>query len=516
MSFRAVNGGSQTFLPASNGADDTAAIQAILANGGNIAGKKGETYTVKSALTVKSGTHLDMTGCTVDLVGYNGYLLRNTALGGAGARDSDISVKGGTWTRDGTASSLHLLAFHRIDGVRVEDVTCETSEGKFSILLADVTDWKVLRPHFNAVHSDGVHVQGPASVGLIDSPTGSSGDDLVAIGGRDYTGYELTAGGGNLSEIEVRNVQGDTNTAGSLVHVWAGASVTARGITIDGVKGTSTREGVSVSDDTTDANTTGNDIVATVRNVEATVPAGYAQVAISGANTRTVTVDGVEMTQEANAAYCVQASNGENINIKNMTLRCTASVNHSGFYVPAGKTVSKVKIDGASVNVDSTKANGQLATISGTISKPLQISNSSQDGGRAFVYHNSGVALTVHLTNVDMSGIGAGMYAASAAALTSIVAGLTSTGTTTFQVTNGSGSLVVIGHAINGASMFLSSTQSVRINAPTFSVDVSKLTPSDGDRAYNSNAALGCGSGPVVYNTAAAKWKHLYTGLTTA
>lgn len=46
-------------------------------------------------------------------------------------------------------------------------------------------------------------------------------------------------------------------------------------------------------------------------------------------------------------------------------------------------------------------------------------------------------------------------------------------------------------------------------------VDVSALTPSDGDMALNSNASLACGVGLVVYNAAAGKWKNIYTGATT-
>ncbi|WP_287004694.1 MULTISPECIES: hypothetical protein [Gordonia] len=46
-------------------------------------------------------------------------------------------------------------------------------------------------------------------------------------------------------------------------------------------------------------------------------------------------------------------------------------------------------------------------------------------------------------------------------------------------------------------------------------VDVSLLTPADGDLALNTNASLGCGVGPVVWNASAGKWKHLYTAATT-
>lgn len=57
-------------------------------------------------------------------------------------------------------------------------------------------------------------------------------------------------------------------------------------------------------------------------------------------------------------------------------------------------------------------------------------------------------------------------------------------------------------------------TQSVRVRGTDFPVDQTLLNPSDGDMIYNSNATPGNGTGVAIYNTAAAKWKNLYSGLT--
>jgi hypothetical protein len=51
-------------------------------------------------------------------------------------------------------------------------------------------------------------------------------------------------------------------------------------------------------------------------------------------------------------------------------------------------------------------------------------------------------------------------------------------------------------------------------SGPTLGVDAATLTPTDGDLAPNTNAALACLIGPAVYQTAAAKWKGLYSGVT--
>jgi len=54
----------------------------------------------------------------------------------------------------------------------------------------------------------------------------------------------------------------------------------------------------------------------------------------------------------------------------------------------------------------------------------------------------------------------------------------------------------------------------ISVSGPTLGVDVATLTPTDGDLARNTNAALACLVGPTVYQTAAAKWKGLYSGVT--
>jgi hypothetical protein len=52
------------------------------------------------------------------------------------------------------------------------------------------------------------------------------------------------------------------------------------------------------------------------------------------------------------------------------------------------------------------------------------------------------------------------------------------------------------------------------INGLGSPMDITKLTPSDGDIVNNSNATLSCGSGPVIYNAAANEWKNLFSGST--
>jgi hypothetical protein len=56
------------FLPLSNGTDDTTNVNSALSGlpaGGTIKGIPGQTYKIASPLVIKSGTKLDMTGCTI-------------------------------------------------------------------------------------------------------------------------------------------------------------------------------------------------------------------------------------------------------------------------------------------------------------------------------------------------------------------------------------------------------------------------------------------------------------------
>lgn len=93
-------GGSVVALAASNGTDDTSAINAILAaNPGKVVqGKAGENYQISAPLVVKSGTTLDMTGATVTLkAGSNCNMLNNAAVSTT-QRTASGSITSGTTT----------------------------------------------------------------------------------------------------------------------------------------------------------------------------------------------------------------------------------------------------------------------------------------------------------------------------------------------------------------------------------------------------------------------------------
>jgi len=64
----------------SSGTDDTAAINALLAANLNVKGLPGQTYIISTPLIIRSGSTLDMTGCTINLkAGSNCQMIYNQA-----------------------------------------------------------------------------------------------------------------------------------------------------------------------------------------------------------------------------------------------------------------------------------------------------------------------------------------------------------------------------------------------------------------------------------------------------
>lgn len=240
-------------LPDANGTNDTTAIQAVLtANPGKrIYGKPGASYKIGAPLVIASGTTLDMTGCTITLLaGSNCRMLQNAALLGAGARDTDIHIRGGYWDRGANAGvgfNLFGICLHRADRASVKDARFHATAGKYACYAVDVTEFTAERLEFTT-ESDGLHVTGPASRITIRDITGTTGDDLVSITGRDYTTYELTDGGGDVTGVLIENLThrgGDGNT----VKILPGAAKVMSNVTIRRVTGNPDLQAVSLYSD---------------------------------------------------------------------------------------------------------------------------------------------------------------------------------------------------------------------------------------------------------------------------
>jgi hypothetical protein len=89
----------------SNGTDDTAHINALLAGGGKIVGQPGQTYLTSAPLVIPSSTTLDMTGCTVQLkTGSNCNMLNNTAVAAVVRVLNAVMTSGSAVLTDSTGS----------------------------------------------------------------------------------------------------------------------------------------------------------------------------------------------------------------------------------------------------------------------------------------------------------------------------------------------------------------------------------------------------------------------------
>lgn len=621
-----LSGAFVAVLGDSTGVDDTSLIQAALtANAGQVVrGKPGETYLISEPLVISSGTTLDMTGCTVQLIeGSDSKMLYNTGqtaqrsvsdaaitsgsktltsataaftagdvgrsvtiagalaatapltatitaytnsttvtlaqaaaatVSGAAAsiftRDTNISVIGGTWDRQAnhtaapTVLDLHSISLVHVDGVTVRDVRYQSTNGKYGVYLADVTDFLVDGCRFDA-DSDGVHISGPASRGVIANTFGTTGDDTVALTANNYANYNETAG--DITDVEIRSVNAASGS--NVVRVIGGVGTTVDRIFVDGVHGTAAANAVGCGNDTASTNTTGGTYKTLIFKGVTALPTTGAtdQFGFPLPNCANLTVrdskwdnaygnNGISLVGSASLDrvtienYVVVGGGSnkvaiyQNQAVNRMDVRgCTMLGSPSGIshlVSMAGATnITELFVDGCACQWSGTS--GALVFSNGA-GRPvnLRVTNCHTYAGLGAYGSstNSGAMRVVIATSHFQNAVNL-IKNQSSALITCTLQGVyadTLSGAA-FALTN-SASIAVLGGGLmtNGTFNLLSrsAAQSMRVDGPTLPCDVSTLTPTDGDLAYNTNGALGCGTGPAVYQTTAAKWKGLYSGAT--
>lgn len=507
------------------------------------------TVTINAPLVIPSNTHLDATGAVITLAaGSNCNLLQNTAVVATGTRNAGITIVGGTWARGnnaGAGTNLHGLCFRRVDGLRVRNLRYTSSAGKYGISLGDVTDFDIEGIDF-AAYSDGVHINGPARNGKVRRISGSTGDDSVALTGNDYTAYADVSG--NITDVHVEDVN-TTSTLANLFKVLAGSGCTVDRITADRITGTPQLHGVWIGDDSGQAATTGGiygHVVArgikcspvtgqplrlvspSATNIEAQIvysgTSGQA-VQITGGSTVTIGRLALDMiyTGTARAIFTDSVASGNgvpNVTIDRLEMTGSYTMTGSGQLVRFDSgTINELVIDGryngASGNYVVQHVNNTSQTIKRCIlAGQFTGFNTLYRGGAG----GAGAVVVFRGTAKTPSRIAA-FYHASAHSV--ILAGGVLDGPTLEPFYASAASLTVSGSLgaylspYSGQLIGRPATETIRLNAPDLAMEVDRLTPADGDMATNTKAALGCGTGKVVYNTATAKWKHIYTGLTT-
>ncbi|HQW90179.1 MAG TPA: GDSL-type esterase/lipase family protein, partial [Nitrospira sp.] len=506
-------------LPAATGTNDTTAIQAILtANPGKrIAGRPGSSYRISAPLVIASGTTLDMTGCTVTLIaGSNCRMIQNAALSGSGARDTDITIRGGYWdrgTNGGTTSNdQHSIVFHRADRVSVSDVRFSaTGPCKYSIYLVDVNVASVARCDISST-SDGVHVTGPSSDITVRDITGTTDDDMVSFTGRDYPNYELTAGGGNITNVVVDNVNQNSVGATNAVKLLSGAAMTLSDVSVRNVTiGAAAGAAVSILSDPVQASTVGG----TIRNVSidgvrcgSTSAVDVAHPAVNG-----LSISNVAMT--ANTAGRAISFNQAGTTVTDVVIDKLSVV--SGYTRPmihfgSGATVTSLKVS----NVNAPLAAGGYVLSSSGTTGHIQMQNITLSGGSLGYLDASSVHPVIAIDNLHITPPGGGLGYYGAVDIEVQLSNVTGVPTNGYLVDNYSMNSTtvmkaqnIVGTATNHIHKSGSNTPKTRAVGLSVRCDVSLLTPVSGDIVTNTNAALACGVGPVIFD--GTLWKNLHT-----
>ena len=138
--------------------------------------------------------------------------------------DSDITIEGGIWTtlangvkdnhgnQRGHSSKLKpvpgthgVILLHNVRKVSVRNVTVRQSR-PFAIHLGNIRDFTIDGLTLDRHGRDGVHVDGPASDGVIRHVSGDSHDDPVSLTAWDWRQY--SASFGPIHHLTIENITG--------------------------------------------------------------------------------------------------------------------------------------------------------------------------------------------------------------------------------------------------------------------------------------------------------------------
>jgi len=469
-------------------------------------------FTLTAPLVIHSQTRLDTTDATV-VKATNAHfnMLRNAAMFGTGARDSDIEVFGGFWERPATVpgattmsgpNDAHSILFHRADRVKVTDMTF-VGEGaiKYFVYGVDVNHFTTERLDITST-SDGVHITGPSSDVTIRDISGDTEDDLIAFTGRDYETYEMTPGGGDLHGITVERINlrsGDGNG----VKLLPGEGKVLSGATVRDVSGAPV-----------------NSLVIVAHGVPEYPPT-------MGGSIYDLVIDGVSGTPSANGfSVLVQHPDIENITIRNVMVSGNDSPRAVAFAVSGGvpSVVKHAVVDGITtataytgalvhVGTDFTVKDlkvsnvaaqggediGVVVQVSGTIDN-LQGVNIGQSGGFAVVNISGAGQAPLISINGMASTADRGVFVNNSAATVELhLSGVTALPTSGLVIAGAGaaflrGTTLVAGtaHIVRGAAA------TVRATGVDVCADVSRLSPQAGDIVHNTNSAA-APTGPVIY-----------------
>ncbi len=432
----------------------------------------------------------------------------NTTVSGAVVsiydRDENILVTGGTWDAGANAGGAddtgrHILMFRRVDDLTVRDLRVECTAGKYAITPGDVNRCKIADVSFD-VASDGVHFHGPASSVTIRGVTGTTGDDSVALGTDDIPQYQDVAG--PIRDVVVEDV--DCTSEINIVKFYTRVGIDQDNLIVRNVRGKSLGPytGLTFVDGTMNnilvdgVNVTGTGaffisvLVAcssskvTVRNVVSR--AGILSQVATGFTVSSLIVQGVTHFSPTSGDHLLVV-NGTVTNLSLSDFTCTLPTSASLVRMGTGSIITAAYIsDGVCTGVthgsiiDAQVASG---TLTRAVLRGIRASNI------AFGFATQ-ISTEVNISDFD---------------LTSSI-GLLYVNGGTLVVRNGQG--------ITGTSLgSFRDSGNLAVRAPDLPIDVDLANSrTTGDRAYNTDAGLACGVGPVMWT--GSLWQNLATGAT--
>jgi hypothetical protein len=211
------------------------AIQAALdKNNAAFLPKRDQPYYLDGPILLKSGQTLTAApDAEIRLKpGCNTCMVRNANLVGFHDRpvpqdtkpDTNITIEGGIWTtlangvKDnhgnlrGASSKLKpvpgthgVFLLHNVRKVSVRNVTVRQSKA-FAIHLGNIRDFTIDGVTLDGHGRDGVHVDGPASHGVIRNVSGDSHDDPVSLTAWDWKQY--SASFGPIHHLTIEHITG--------------------------------------------------------------------------------------------------------------------------------------------------------------------------------------------------------------------------------------------------------------------------------------------------------------------
>lgn len=233
-----------------------AAIQAALdTNNAVHLPKRDRSYVLDGPIILKSGQKITADPDTVIQLkpGTNTCMVRNEHIVGFADKpvpadtqpDTDITIEGGIWTTFGEGNTRGLsskqqpvpgthgvILLQNVRRVSVKNITIRQSKA-FGVHLANVSNFTVNGVTLDEHGRDGVHVNGPASEGLIRNVNGVSHDDTVALNAWEWKNYAPSFGA--IHHIIIEDVHGspDGIPSANSIRLLPGVKRFSDGTTLD-------------------------------------------------------------------------------------------------------------------------------------------------------------------------------------------------------------------------------------------------------------------------------------------